>query len=87
MAKHVHIDFGDAVVMDQSGIKALDDVIGMYEECGITLHLEGLSPDCRSLIKQSSRHKNAVLEEKDDDPTYHVAVDEATGRPRLRLLR
>lgn len=33
--KHVHIDLGEAVVMDQSGIKALDDVIGMVR-CVVT---------------------------------------------------
>ena len=33
--KHVHIDLGEAVVMDQSGIKALDDVIGMVRSCDV----------------------------------------------------
>jgi hypothetical protein len=52
-----------------------------YEDCGITLHLKNLSPDCRALLASTSTHKNAVLEESDGDPVYHVAVDPAAGNP------
>lgn len=46
-----------------------------YEDCGITLHIKNLSPDCRALLASTSTHKNAVLEMSDGDPVYHVAVD------------
>jgi len=70
--KDVVIDFRTARVSDHSAIEALDYLAERYLAAGKELHLRGLAPECRKLLKRAGNLCEVnVLE----DPNYHVATD------------
>ncbi len=69
----VIIDFKDSKVTDMSAIDVLHKLTQRYSQAGKKLHLRHLSEDCKVLLRNAS----AVIEVNvDEDPTYHVAVDQ-----------
>lgn len=69
----VIIDFKDSKITDMSAIDALHKLTQRYSQAGKKLRLRHLSEDCKVLLRNAS----AVIEVNvDDDPTYHVAVDQ-----------
>ena len=68
----VVIDFHLSRVWDHSAIEAIDKLAEQYERLGKTLHLRGLSPDCKSLLHTA---RDLVEEDRKGDPHYRVVVD------------
>ncbi|MEZ6004146.1 MAG: SulP family inorganic anion transporter [Planctomycetota bacterium] len=68
----VIIDFQHARVSDHSAIEAIDTLAERYLNCGKTLHLRHLSPECRQLLRKAG---NLVEVNVIEDPNYHVASD------------
>ncbi len=71
-ADEVVIDFGNAKVVDHSGITAIDTLAEKYQAAGKALHLIHLSEDCRRLINKAD---NLVEVNVVEDPKYFVADD------------
>lgn len=69
----VTIEFLGSRVLDHSGLQAIDALAERYTALGKTLHLQHLSPECRSLLKKAGPLVEVNVRE---DPKYHVAVDE-----------
>lgn len=66
---YVVIDFSESRVADMSGIDALSKLTIRYAEAGKKLHLKGLSPDCRTLLKNAEA---VIVVNIIDDPNYVV---------------
>ncbi len=71
--REVIIDFSESRIADMSAIEALNNLTERYAKAGKNIRLRHLSPDCQKLLKNADK----IIEVNvDEDPTYHVAVDE-----------
>ena len=68
----VEIDFIESRVSDFSGVEAISNVVEKYEREGKKITLKHLSTDCKKLLNTSHKKYRAIIEEKIDDPRYHV---------------
>ena len=69
--KVVIIDFARAKVIDQSALKAIEDIADKYNGIGKKVKLRHLTRDCHKLLSRAGQ----LVVDSDDDPDYGVAVD------------
>ena len=65
------IDFANSKVIDQSALKAIEDVADKYFKIGKKVKLRHLSKDCHRLLRRTGQ----LIVDSDDDPNYGIAVD------------
>ncbi|NMN67243.1 SulP family sulfate permease [Candidatus Pelagibacter ubique] len=65
------IDFVRSKVIDQSALKAIEDIADKYNSFGKKVKLRHLTKDCHKLLSRSGQ----LVVDSDDDPDYGVAVD------------
>ena len=65
------IDFARSRVIDQSALKAIEDIANRYSSLGKKVKLRHLTRDCHRLLSKTGQ----LMVESDDDPDYSVAVD------------
>jgi SulP family sulfate permease len=68
----IYIDFMNSRVADMSGIEALNKLTERYKKYDKKIHIQHLSPDCRSLLKNAEKLIEVNIVE---DPNYHVVHD------------
>ena len=69
--KTVIIDFAKSRVIDQSALKAIEDIAQKYDSFGKRIKLRHLSKDCHKLLSKTGQ----LVVDSDDDPDYSLAVD------------
>ncbi len=69
----VIVDFLRSRVVDQSALRAIEDLAAKYEAQGKTVRLRHLTRDCHKLLNRAGQ----LLVDSDDDPDYQVAADYA----------
>ena len=67
----VILDFANSKVVDQSALKAIEDIAERYEKSGRKIKLRHLSRDCHHLLTRTGQ----LMIDSDDDPEYALAVD------------
>jgi SulP family sulfate permease len=67
----VIIDFAKSKVIDQSALKAIEDIADKYNNIGKKVKLRHLTRDCHKLLSKAGQ----LVVDSDDDPDYGVAVD------------
>ena len=67
----VIIDFANSKVIDQSALKAIEDIAEKYSNLGKKVKLRHLSKDCHRLLSRTGQ----LIVDSDDDPDYGLAVD------------
>ena len=67
----VIIDFANSKVIDQSALKAIEDIAERYSNLGKKVKLRHLSKDCHRLLSRTGQ----LIVDSDDDPDYGLAVD------------
>ena len=67
----VIIDFAGSKVIDQSALKAIEDIADRYSNIGKMVKLRHLTKDCHRLLSRTGQ----LMVDSDDDPDYGVAVD------------
>ena len=67
----VIIDFAKSKVIDQSALKAIEDIADKYSNLGKKVKLRHLSKDCHRLLSRTGQ----LIMDSDDDPDYSVAAD------------
>jgi SulP family sulfate permease len=65
------IDFAGSKVIDQSALKAIEDIADKYNTFGKKVKLRHLTRDCHKLLSRAGQ----LVVDSDDDPDYGVAVD------------
>ena len=65
------IDFVRSKVIDQSALKAIEDIADKYNSFGKRVKLRHLTRDCHKLLSRAGQ----LVVDSDDDPDYGVAVD------------
>ena len=65
------IDFAGSKVIDQSALKAIEDIADKYNSLGKKVKLRHLTRDCHKLLSRAGQ----LVVDSDDDPDYGVAVD------------
>ena len=65
------IDFAQSKVIDQSALKAIEDIADKYSSFGKKVKLRHLSKDCHRLLSRTGQ----LIIDSDDDPEYSVAAD------------
>ena len=65
------IDFTKSKVIDQSALKAIEDIADRYNSIGKKVKLRHLTRDCHKLLRKAGQ----LVVDSDDDPDYGVAVD------------
>ena len=65
------IDFVRSKVIDQSALKAIEDIADKYNSFGKKVKLRHLTRDCHKLLSKAGQ----LVVDSDDDPDYGVAVD------------
>ena len=65
------IDFAKSKVIDQSALKAIEDIADKYNSFGKKVKLRHLTRDCHRLLSRAGQ----LVIDSDDDPVYGVAVD------------
>ena len=65
------IDFVRSRVIDQSALKAIEDIADKYNTFGKKVKLRHLTRDCHKLLSRAGQ----LVVDSDDDPEYGVAVD------------
>ena len=65
------IDFVRSKVIDQSALKAIEDIADRYNSIGKKVKLRHLTRDCHKLLSKSGQ----LVVDSDDDPDYGIAVD------------
>jgi SulP family sulfate permease len=65
------IDFAGSKVIDQSALKAIEDIADKYNTFGKKVKLRHLTKDCHKLLSRAGQ----LVVDSDDDPDYGVAVD------------
>ncbi|MDA7606849.1 SulP family inorganic anion transporter [Pelagibacteraceae bacterium] len=65
------IDFARSKVIDQSALKAIEDIADKYNNLGKKVKLRHLTRDCHKLLSKSGQ----LVVDSDDDPDYGLAVD------------
>ena len=69
--KVIIIDFAGSKVIDQSALKAIEDVADKYNSFGKKVKLRHLTRDCHKLLSRTGQ----LVVDSDDDPDYGIAVD------------
>ena len=69
--KLVILDFAKSRVVDQSALKAIEDIAIRYEKTNRKIKLRHLSKDCHKLLTNAGQ----LIVDKDNDPEYGIAVD------------
>ena len=67
----VIIDFAGSKVIDQSALKAIEDIADKYNNFGKKVKLRHLTRDCHRLLSRAGQ----LVVDSDDDPDYGIAVD------------
>ena len=67
----VIIDFVRSKVIDQSALKAIEDIAEKYNSIGKKVKLRHLTRDCHKLLSRAGQ----LVVDSDDDPDYGIAVD------------
>ena len=67
----VIIDFAKSRVIDQSALKAIEDIADKYFNLGKKVKLRHLTKDCHRLLTRTGQ----LIVDSDDDPEYGIAVD------------
>ena len=67
----VIIDFAKSKVIDQSALKAIEDIADRYSSIGKKIKLRHLTKDCHRLLSRTGQ----LMVDSDDDPDYSLAVD------------
>ena len=67
----VIIDFARSKIIDQSALKAIEDIADRYNSIGKKIKLRHLTRDCHKLLSRAGQ----LVVDSDDDPDYGVAVD------------
>ena len=65
------IDFAKSKVIDQSALKAIEDIAEKYDSYGKKVKLRHLTRDCHKLLSRAGQ----LVVDSDDDPDYGMAVD------------
>ena len=65
------IDFARSKVIDQSALKAIEDIADKYNSFGKKFKLRHLTRDCHRLLSRAGQ----LVVDSDDDPDYGIAVD------------
>jgi len=65
------IDFAKSKVIDQSALKAIEDIADKYNSIGKKVKLRHLTRDCHKLLSRAGQ----LVVDSDDDPDYGIAVD------------
>ena len=65
------IDFAGSKVIDQSALKAIEDIADKYNSFGKKVKLRHLTKDCHRLLSKAGQ----LVVDSDDDPDYGIAVD------------
>jgi SulP family sulfate permease len=65
------IDFVKSKIIDQSALKAIEDIADKYNSLGKKVKLRHLTRDCHKLLSKAGQ----LVVDSDDDPDYGVAVD------------
>lgn len=68
----VMIDFRESKISDMSAIDAVNKITERYAKLNKTVHLQHLSADCKTLLKNADQIIDVNILE---DPTYKVAID------------
>ena len=69
--KLVIIDFAGSKIIDQSALKAIEDIADKYNSFGKKVKLRHLTKDCHKLMSKAGQ----LVVDSDDDPSYGMAVD------------
>ena len=69
--KVIIIDFAKSKVIDQSALKAIEDIADKYNGFGKKVKLRHLTRDCHKLLSKAGQ----LVVDSDDDPDYGMAVD------------
>jgi len=69
--KVIIIDFAKSKVIDQSALKAIEDIAEKYNSFGKKVKLRHLTRDCHKLLSRAGQ----LVVDSDDDPDYGMAVD------------
>jgi len=69
--KLVILDFAKSRVVDQSALKAIEDIAIRYAKTNRKIKLRHLSKDCHKLLTNAGQ----LIVDSDDDPEYGIAVD------------
>jgi len=67
----VIIDFARSKIIDQSALKAIEDIADKYNNIGKKVKLRHLTRDCHKLLRRAGQ----LVVDSDDDPDYGIAVD------------
>ncbi len=67
----VIIDFARSKIIDQSALKAIEDIADKYNTIGKKVKLRHLTRDCHKLLSNAGQ----LVVDSDDDPKYGIAVD------------
>jgi SulP family sulfate permease len=65
------IDFARSKIIDQSALKAIEDIADRYNDIGKKVKLRHLTRDCHKLLSKAGQ----LVVDSDDDPKYGIAVD------------
>ena len=65
------IDFARSKIIDQSALKAIEDIADKYDAIGKKVKLRHLTRDCHKLLSKAGQ----LVVDSDDDPKYGIAVD------------
>ena len=69
--KIVIIDFARSRVIDQSALKAIEDIAEKYNRVGKKIKLRHLTRDCHKLLSRAGQ----LVVDSNDDPNYGMAID------------
>ena len=69
--KIIIIDFARSKVIDQSALKAIEDIADKYNRIGKKVKLRHLTRDCHKLLSRAGQ----LVIDSDDDPDYSIAAD------------
>jgi SulP family sulfate permease len=69
--KIIIIDFARSKVIDQSALKAIEDIAEKYNRVGKKVKLRHLTRDCHKLLSRAGQ----LVVDSNDDPNYGMAVD------------
>ena len=69
--KLVIIDFAGSKIIDQSALKAIEDIADKYNSYVKKVKLRHLTKDCHKLMSKAGQ----LVVDSDDDPSYGMAVD------------
>ena len=65
------IDFARSKIIDQSALKAIEDIADKYNAIGKKVKLRHLTKDCHKLLSKAGQ----LVVDSNDDPDYGIAVD------------